>query len=421
MTNELTIETLDSVFKRKESISVSEKDLKKFKVDKKCFEHKLFTLAHYLGKRDKEIELAKLSNQKEEAKMLKFHGVTVHKNTNCSTYYARFRVGKKQYYVSAYTQKECYEKLKELKSPKSVAKLLAAQEVVTNDISLEDWYNRWLQLYKVGKVKDETIRSYHTLFKTIPQAMKEKRIADIKLVDLLSLIQNLTSERQQQKFHDLLSMVFQKAEDNDIIAKNLMRRVDKPKHKKEHSIALTSEQQNILIETCSKIENAEVILVALYQGFRRGEVLGITRDCVDFDKKKITINKSWSQRNKFDTTKNDQSVRTIPMFESTYSILLKHKEKKPEERMFNLSIKQYETILSKVRKESGLADLKMKDMRSTFITNCMNMNFPVHIIQAWVGHALGSVVTTSVYTSHNDEADIEYISRINDKFKNSRD
>ena len=244
---------------------------------------------------------------------------------------------------------------------------------------------------------------------------------DIKLVDLLSLIQNLSSERQQQKFHDLLSMVFQKAEDNDIIAKNLMRRVDKPKHKKEHSIALTSEQQNILIETCSKIENAEVILVALYQGFRRGEVLGITRDCVDFNKKKITINKSWSQRNKFDTTKNDQSVRTIPMFESTYNILLKHKDKKPNERMFNLSIKQYETILSKVRKESGLADLKMKDMRSTFITNCMNMNFPVHIIQAWVGHALGSVVTTSVYTSHNDEADIEYINRINDKFENFKD
>ena len=421
MTNDLTLQDLDSVFKQEEPIRLTEKEIKKLKPIKNCFEGKIFNLAHYLGKKEKEDELAKLSNQKEEAKMLKFHGVTVHKNTNCSTYYARFRVGKKQYYISAYTQKECYEKLKEAKSPKSVAKLLASQEVVTNDISLEDWYNRWLKLYKVGKVKDETIRSYHTLFKTIPQAMKEKRIADIKLVDLLSLIQNLTSERQQQKFHDLLSMVFQKAEDNDIIAKNLMRRVDKPKHKKEHSIALTSEQQTKLIETCSKIENAEVILVALYQGFRRGEVLGITRDCVDFDKKKITINKSWSQRNKFDTTKNDQSVRTIPMFESTYNILLKHKDKKPNERMFNLSIKQYETILSKVRKESGLADLKMKDMRSTFITNCMNMNFPVHIIQAWVGHALGSVVTTSVYTSHNDEADIEYINRINDNFENFKD
>ncbi len=412
---------MDSIFEEQKPVIVSAKEFKKMESYKKGFETKLFTVAHYLGKKEKGDELAKLSNPKEETKMLKYQGITIHKSNNANTYYTRFRVGKKQYYISAYTQRECYEKLKKAKSPTNVAKLLSSQNVITNNVTLEDWYKQWLTLYKIGKVKDETIRSYRSLFNAIPQNIKEMRMADIKLIDLLTLMQSLTSERQQQKFHDFMSMIFQKAVDNDIITKNLMRKVDKPKHKKVHSQALTSEQQNILIETCSKIENAEVILVALYQGFRRGEVLGITRECVDFDKKKITINKSWSQRNKFDTTKNDQSVRTIPMFESTYNILLKHKDKKPEERMFNLSIKQYETILSKVRKESGLADLKMKDMRSTFITNCMNMNFPVHIIQAWVGHALGSVVTTSVYTSHNEEADKEYIIRINDKFKNSQD
>lgn len=145
---------------------------------------------------------------------------------------------------------------------------------------------------------------------------------------------------------------------------------------------IKTKTENEIKEDELKIENAEVVLVALYQGFRRGEVLGLTRDCIDLEKKKITINKAWSQRNKFDTTKNEQSVRTLPMFESTYNILLKHKDKKPDERIFNLSIKQYETILGKIRQESGLTDLKMKDMRSTFITNCMNMNFPIHIIQS---------------------------------------
>ena len=168
-------------------------------------------------------------------------------------------------------------------------------------------------------------------------------------------------------------MIFQKAVDNEVIQKNLMKRVDKPKHKKEHSIALTSEQQDKLIEACSKIDNAEVILVALYQGFRRCEVLGLTRDCIDFENKKITINKAWSQRNEFDTTKNDQSVRTLPMFESTYNILLKHKDNKPEERIFNLSIKQYENILAKVRQESGLTDLKMKKILINIFMNFMKM------------------------------------------------
>ena len=95
MTNDLTLQDLDSVFKQEEPIRLTEKEIKKLKSNKNCFESKIFNLAHYLGKKEKEDELAKLSNQKEEAKMLKFHGVTVHKNTNCSTYYARFRVGKK--------------------------------------------------------------------------------------------------------------------------------------------------------------------------------------------------------------------------------------------------------------------------------------------------------------------------------------
>ena len=295
MTNELTLEELDSIFEEQKPVIVSAKELKKMESYKKGFEHKVFTTALYLGRKEKEVELAELSNPKEETKMLKYQGITIHKSENCNTYYTRFRVGKKQYYISAYTQRECYEKLKKAKSPTNVAKLLSSQNVITNNVTLEDWYKQWLTFYKIGKVKEETIRSYRSLFNAIPQNIKEMRMADIKLIDLLTLMQSLTSERQQQKFHDFMSMIFQKAVDNDIITKNLMRKVDKPKHKKEHSQALTSEQQNILIEACSKIEHAEVILVALYQGFRRGEVLGLTRDCVDLENKKITINKAWSQ------------------------------------------------------------------------------------------------------------------------------
>ena len=414
---ELIIEQLDSIFKRRaKQVMIADK-LKNLEIKKDSMEGKIFNLAHYLGKRDKEVELAELSNPKEETKMLKYKGVSIHKSRNANTYYTRFRVGKKQYYISAYTQRECYEKLKKAKSPSNVAKLLESQQVITNDITFDGWYNQWLTLYKIGKVKDETLRAYKSLYNAIPKTFKEKRMIDIKLFDLLQLMQTYTSERQQQKFYEFVNMVFQKAEDNEIIPKNLMKKVDKPKHKKVHSQALTKDLQGQLIEACSKVENSEVIIVALYQGLRRGEVLGLTRDCVNFDKKTITINKAWSQRNKFDTTKNDQSVRTLPMFENTYNILIKYKDKKPNERIFDLTTKQYELVLEKVRKESGLNELKMKDMRSTFITNCMNMNIPVHIIQAWVGHALGSVVTTSVYTSHNEEADVEYINQINEKFK----
>ena len=145
---------MDSIFEEQKPVIVSVKEFKKMESYKKGFETKLFTVAHYLGKREKEDELAKLSNPKEETKMLKYQGITIHKSNNANTYYTRFRVGKKQYYISAYTQRECYEKLKKAKSPTNVAKLLSSQNVITNNVTLEDWYKQWLTLYKIGKLKE---------------------------------------------------------------------------------------------------------------------------------------------------------------------------------------------------------------------------------------------------------------------------
>lgn len=186
---------MDSIFEEQKPVIVSAKEFKKMESYKKGFETKLFTVAHYLGKKGKGDALAKLSNPKEETKILKYQGITIHKSNNANTYYTRFRVGKKQYYISAYTQRECYEKLKKAKSPTNFAKLLSSQNVITNNVTLEDWYKQWLTLYKIGKVKDETIRSYRSLFNAIPQNIKEMRMADIKLIDLLTLMQSLTSER----------------------------------------------------------------------------------------------------------------------------------------------------------------------------------------------------------------------------------
>ena len=153
------------------------------------------------------------------------------------------------------------------------------------------------------------------------------------------------------------------------------------------------------------------MIVAMYQGLRRGEVLGLTIDNIDFVNNTITINKAYNQQNKFDTTKNKQSNRTIPLFEETKTILLKYKNQK--ERIFNLTNKQVELILKEIRKQSKIENLKLKDMRSTFITRCKELNIPTHVIQSWVGHTIGSNVTNIVYTKHNNDIDNKFIDIIN--------
>lgn len=337
---------------------------------------------------------------------MKYKGITIHKNKTCDTWYTRFRRNGKQYYVSARTQKECYNILKQKYNN-------LQPEQNSNDITLNEWYHKWLELYKTGKVKNTTLITYNTAMKHIPEEILNKKITEITLTQLITLLNNCNAERVRQNLYDLLNMLFKKAVDNDIIKINLIERIDKPKHTKLHGIALNNKQQEDIIKAHAKINNAEILIIAMYQGLRRGEALGLTWNNVDFNNNTLSITKSWNQYNEFDTTKNTQSVRTMPLFEETKKLLLNHKNKNPNERIFNITKQQLENIIENVKKETKIDVLQFKDMRSTFITRCKELNIPTHIIQAWVGHKIGSSVTNTVYTKFNNDSENKYINILN--------
>ena len=348
---------------------------------------------------------------KKEATKVKFKGKTIHKNIKCNTWYTRYRVNGKQYYISAKTQFECMQKLKQALNN------LPIQQKQNNDfnnnkvITFIEWYNQWLELYKIGKVKNDTLVDYKTLLKKIPHNIQNKDITKISIVEILKSLNDCEGERQRQKLYDFYNMIFKKAEDNDIIPKNFMVKIDKPKHDKNHGQALNNEQQKILIETCNNVDNSDFILIALYQGLRRGEVLGLTRDNINFDKNTLTINKAWNSKNQFDTTKNKQSNRIMPLFEQSKGILLKYKDK--SNRIFDISIKQCELIVKAIKTKSKISNLKLKDMRSTFITRCDELGIPERVYQSWCGHKPGSKVTKTTYLKHNIDVDANYINIIN--------
>lgn len=98
--------------------------------------------------------------------------------------------------------------------------------------------------------------------------------------------------------------------------------------------------------------------------------------------------------------------------EKSKQILLKYKKLSENDRIFNISIKQHEQIMINIRKAIKL-DIKIKDMRSTFMTRCDELNIPERVYQAWVGHKPGSKVTKTTYVKHNTDIDYIYINAIN--------
>lgn len=339
---------------------------------------------------------------------MKIQGITIHKNKKCNTWYTRFRKDGIQQYISAKTQKECYEKLKK------ELNIIKKQKPTT--YTLQSWYEKWLELFKIGKVKNTTLSSYNYLYKDIGKSILEKEINKISTLDIEENLLKIKGERQKQKVYELLKDIFNKAEKHKIIKNNPMNIIEKPKYEKKSGKAMTIQEQNIFIEKCKKEKFGELFLIILYQGLRKGEALAITKQDINLKDKTIKINKSWNRENKFDTTKNKNSVREIPIFEKSIKIL-EEKIKLKSERLFNYSLRQTDIYFKKIISNCKFKNhFRIHDLRHTFITNLKNINIPEHIIQNIVGHVIGSKITSKIYTHITEEEINKNTNLINEKF-----
>lgn len=340
---------------------------------------------------------------------MKYQGITITKNKKCNTWYARFRKNGKQFYISAKTQQLCYDKLKNALKQKSKEEIKTNKSNNNKSMTFIEWYNKWLELYKINQVKESTIKDYSSSIKYM-EKLNNIPINTITSIQILEQLNKIPFPRKKQKVHELLNDIFNKARINKITENNPIEIIRKPKHKKVNGIAFTSKDEQKLIQLLND-NNLDMFLVCLYQGLRRGEMLALTMNDIDFDNKTLTINKSLNRENKSDTTKNEYSNRIMPLFDNTINILNKYKNKKG--RIFDVIYSKSEKIYNNLIKENFKQKYTIHSLRHTFITRCQEKQIPLHITQKWVGHNIGSCVTTQVYTHSRDIAEAENIIKMN--------
>lgn len=389
-------------------------------IDARLEARNLYLLGMYrgfisLGKQNTSDRLKNLIIGGEQ--QMKYQGISIIRNNKCNTWYARYRVAGKQFYISAKTQQQCYEKLKEAikqKNKLEIKSISSKKQDNTKTITFIDWYKKWLVLFK-SDVKEITIRDYKSSLNYL-ECLFNKPLNKITSIEILELLNKISFERRKQKVYELLNDLFNRATQNDIIEKNPLLKIDKPKHKKINGLAISNEDEKLFEDYLIK-ENLDMFLICLYQGLRKGEMLALTIDDFDFKNNTLSINKSLNDKNKIDTTKNEYSVRVIPLFDKTINLMQKYKNKKG--RVFDYSYKQSTHLFEKfIQKYFSGKKYTAHSLRHTFVTRCQESNIPLHIIQKWVGHAKGSAVTNSVYTHARELAEIQFMQEFNQKMNN---
>lgn len=339
--------------------------------------------------------------------IVKYNGKTIKKRID-GRYWTRYYVNGIQKSVYGRTQKEC---LANLKKALSIAKKVNNQRKET--YTLEQWIIKWKKLYKESTVKRSTMYTMeHKLnMYVLSNPIAKKDIKQINSIELQELLNNIEAPRQREAIKSYFSDMFNKAYQLELIKRNPMTTVTIPKIRKQEGKALSASETKIFVEQAKKDKYADYFLLLLYQGLRPGELEALFVEDIDFENRRMTINKTVSDLGEITTPKTPQSNRIIPIFDNAYEILLKYKDKSG--LLFDVKTTTRSRHFQSIMKQCRLYGFTPYSLRHTFFTRCSELGIPEHVFQHWGGHSRGSEITKKYYLHVNDDFEQECAKKIN--------
>lgn len=287
----------------------------------------------------------------------------------------------------------------------------------------------WLK-YKKNTVKKSTYYNYsYSVEKYLYPKFADQDITQIK--DYNDFIEKLTDTLAPKTVRDIITKLkeiinFYEEEHN---TKLNIKKMSLPKMNKKEIQILSNKEKQKLEKYCIEQNSLKslVILICLNTGLRIGEVCALRWENIDFESKKIHIEKTIEriyskEENKtiviIDTPKSITSVRTIPINSKLYNILkqIRGKSKKTDFVLAGSSEhyvepRNYQYHFKEILKRSKVKKYKFHTLRHTFATNCIEAGMDIKSLSEILGHADVSI-TLNIYVHSSDKAKRKYLEKI---------
>ena len=292
--------------------------------------------------------------------------------------------------------------------------------------------------------------------------IKNSDIADIEIQKISSMdLQDFINGKKElsnsyiNKIYQMLNNIFTEAIKRDIIVKNPLINVIKPKSDRQDKEveALTIEEQKAFVKQLENEQYKNIFLIALHTGMRIGEILALQPEDIDFKNKTINIDNTLT-KNKLgkikvgQTTKTYNSNRQIPITSILEPILrdsIANYIPNKNNLLFchsNGGVIAHNTINTQFKKICKNADIKVitvkkkkgKDLngkdiivnlktstvnthmlRHTYATRCIEAGVPAPVLQKLLGHKDISITLntyTTVFNKFKEDALNNYIKYI---------
>lgn len=299
------------------------------------------------------------------------------------------------------------------------------QQVEQNhpDVLLMDYVKEWIERRR-PEISPTTYRNYlHMADHHMDHYFGETALRQITFREIEAYYQYLRNQKLSsttiQHHHMLLQSVFREACRQEIILRNPVESVMKPKRQRAQISYYSEQEARQLVDAVKGTKLELVVTLTLAYGLRRSEVLGLRWQDVDFDKQTILVRHSVVEGVdngkrvvcRKNMLKQAASRRTLPLFEPITTLLHEEWERKKALNPIYVCSDRHGNVMKpdvvthdfqKFLKENGLRHIRFHDLRHSCASLLIAAHTPLIQVQHWLGHR--TMLTTADLYSHLDSS-----------------
>ncbi|GAA7207548.1 hypothetical protein HpBGD72_11730 [Helicobacter pylori] len=299
-------------------------------------------------------------------------------------------------------------RLEAMKNANKRVKFAEKQTIrIQSKITILQALKRFLAL-KIG-LKQTSINSLENVFNSVFRVMGLKESDKLKKITqerISRYHENTLKLYRQNTIHNLnanLKSFLEFCEQEGLIEKSPYFAITLKNAQEAKAIEPFSlEEVKTILENAPSLRLKAFLAVAFFTGMRTGEQLALLWEDIDFNEKKITINKSLNELGQITTPKNKPSVREVDLLEPVEKILKELKASEPANKKFVFidmpkRTSVFQRHFKKLLKALNLKGRKLYTTRHTFASLMLSQGEEA----MWVSKTLGHKDLNTTYKTYS--------------------